>query len=112
MLLVLFTEPLIFPTRQNSHQHLMNFKRYLLRDMQLSSILDLQFSHVGGTMQKNILSVLLLALADVGEQHCLANLKRILKVDFVRDGRYSLIINSNSHCTRIDWIVAVIIILI
>ena len=36
----------------------------------------LQFRHVGGLIQKNISSELLLAPADVGEQNCFANLKR------------------------------------
>ena len=35
------------------------------------SILDLHVGHVGGEVQKNILSVLLWAPAVVGEQHCL-----------------------------------------
>ena len=43
---------------------------------QTNAILDFQFSHVGGMLQKKILSVLLLAPADVGEQHCLVNLKQ------------------------------------
>ena len=43
-----------------------------------NAILDLQFSHVGGLVQKNILSELSLATAGVGEQHCLANLKRMV----------------------------------
>ena len=34
-------------------------------------ILDLHVGHVGGEVQKNILSVLLWAPANVGEKHCL-----------------------------------------
>ena len=40
--------------------------------------LDLQVSHVGGEAQKNILSMLLWALAVVGEQHCLVIPKRLV----------------------------------
>ena len=36
-----------------------------------TTILDLHVGHVGGEVQKNILSVLLCAPAVVGEQHCL-----------------------------------------
>ena len=42
------------------------------------SILDLYVSHVGGEVQKNILSILLLAPASVGEQYCLASPKRLV----------------------------------
>ena len=46
--------------------------------LEVGLILDLQFIHVGGLIQKNILLVLLLATADVGEQHCFVTLKRMV----------------------------------
>ena len=41
-------------------------------------ILDLHVSHVGGEVQKNILSILLLAPASVGEQYCLVSPERLV----------------------------------
>ena len=41
-------------------------------------ILDLHVRHVGGEVQKNILSVLLWAPANVGEKHCLVCPKRLV----------------------------------
>ena len=41
-------------------------------------ILDLHVSHVGGEVQKNILSILLWAPAVVGEQHCLVIPERLV----------------------------------
>ena len=41
-------------------------------------ILDLHVSHVGGEVQKNILSILLLAPASVGEQYCLMSPERLV----------------------------------
>ena len=40
-------------------------------------ILDLHVGHVGGEVQKNILSVLLWAPANVGEKHCLVSPERL-----------------------------------
>jgi hypothetical protein len=41
-------------------------------------ILDLHVGHVGGEVQKNILSILLWAPASVGEKHCLVCPKRLV----------------------------------
>ena len=41
-------------------------------------ILDLHVGHVGGEVQKNILSVLLWAPANVGEKHCLVCPERLV----------------------------------
>ena len=41
-------------------------------------ILDLHVSYVGGEVQKNILSILLLAPASVGEQYCLVSPERLV----------------------------------
>ena len=41
-------------------------------------ILDLHVGHVGGEVQKNILSVLLWAPASVGEKHCLVSPERLV----------------------------------
>ena len=42
------------------------------------SILDLDVSHIGSEEQKNILSILLWATAEVGEQHCLVIPERLV----------------------------------
>ena len=41
-------------------------------------ILDLHVSHVGGEVQKNILSILMLAPASVGEHYCLVSPERLV----------------------------------
>ena len=52
-----------------SHTTLVSFcsRSFLMQ----SCILDLHVGHVGGEVQKNILSVLLWAPANLGEKHCL-----------------------------------------
>ena len=44
----------------------------------LTFILDLHVGHVGGGVQKNILSALLWAPANVGEKHCLVSPERLI----------------------------------
>ena len=44
----------------------------------IPSILGLHVGHVGGKVQKNILSVLLWAPANVGEKHCLVCPERLV----------------------------------
>ena len=48
------------------------------RGIEFIVILDLHVSNVGGEVQKNILSILLLALASVGEQYCLVSPERLV----------------------------------
>ena len=44
----------------------------------MDGILDLHVGHIGGEVQKNILSFLLWAPAVVGEQHCLVIPERLV----------------------------------
>ena len=48
------------------------------RIMSYACIVDLHVGHVGGEVQKNILSVLLWAPANVGEKHCLVCPERLI----------------------------------
>ena len=46
-------------------------------ELSFCNILDLHVGHVGGEVQKNILSVVLWAPANVGEIHCLVSPERL-----------------------------------
>ena len=46
--------------------------------MFIHCILDLHVGHVGGEVQKNILSVLLRAPANVGVKHCLVSPEKLV----------------------------------
>ena len=60
------------------------------------TILDLHVGHVGGEVQKNILSVLLWAPANVGVKHCLVCPERL-----VASQEYFLLTNKRSNCLLI-----------
>ena len=53
-------------------------KKFPKKQCTFTPILDLHVGHVGGEVQKNILSILLWAPAVVGEQHCLVIPERLV----------------------------------
>ena len=66
------------PNRTKAHRDLYVIVENCKRHITLVRILDLHVSHVGGEVQKNILSILLWAPAVVGEQHCLVIPERLV----------------------------------
>ena len=82
----------------------LQFTIYLIKQLhnEACDILDLHVGHIGGEVQKNILSILLWASAVVGELHCLVIPERLVASQEYRIYNKKLISMIKSHLTLIS----------